>query len=228
MQIDGHVYGLINYRKSILIILIFLTRKWCRAVDKKELNIKKLEEFREQMSGIQGKLKRRTNRVISIRDMDKDIILNGGMSIVTGILLIIGVLFTGGKISREPAGILMLVCLILIASVFMIIIPSASLVVAFHNRKVLKNDIKRFESEIITAYEESNKALKLNEVRDEVIVGAIAALQSFGVEDIEDAMKYYYDSIERVGNKEFNTLLKIDSTMIYKDGIDRFAYKVGE
>lgn len=197
-------------------------------MDKKELNIKKLEEFREQMSGIQGKLKRRTNRVIGIRDMDKDIILNGVTSIVAGIIVIIGVLFTSGKISIGPAGILMLACTILLASVFMIIIPSASLVVAFHNRKVLKNDIKRFESEIITAYEASNKALKLNEVRDEVILGAIEALQSFGVEDIEDAMKYYYSSIERLGNKEFTTLLKIDSTMKSKGSIDRFAYKVKE
>ena len=205
-------------------------------MDKKELNIKKLEEFRKQMSGIQGKLKRRTNRVLGIRDMDKDVILNGVMNIVAGTIiitiiitiLIIGVLFTGGKISGDPVGILMLVCIILIDSVFMIIIPSASLVVAFHNRKVLKNDIKRFESEILTAYEESNKALKLNEVRDEVILGALEALQSFGVEDIEDAMEYYYSSIERLGNKEFNTLLKIDSTMVYKGDIDRFAYNVEE
>lgn len=201
-------------------------------MDKKELNIKKLEEFRKQMSGIQGKLKRRTNRVLGIRDMDKDVILNGVMNIVAGTIiitiLIIGVLFTGGKISGDPVGILMLVCTILLALVFMIIIPSASLAVAFHNRKVLKKDIKRFESEIIRAYEESNKALKLNEVRDEVILGALEALQSFGVEDIEDAMKYYYSSIERLGNKEFNKLLKIDSTMVYKGDIDKFAYNVEE
>lgn len=163
--------------------------------------------------------------------MDKDIILNGVTSIVAGIIVIIviiGVLFTSGKISIDPAGILMLACTILLALVFMIIIPSASLVVAFHNRKVLKNDIKMLEIEILTAYEASNKALKINEIRDEVIVGAIEALQSFGVEDIDDAMKYYYNSIERIGNKEFNTILKIDSTMVYKGNIDKFAYNIEE
>ena len=41
-------------------------------------------------------------------------------------------------------------------------------------------------------------------------------------------MKYYYNSIERLGNKEFNTLLKIDSTMKSKGSIDGFAYKVEE
>ena len=61
-----------------------------------------------------------------------------------------------------------------------------------------------------------------------MIVGAIEALQSFGVEDIDDAMKYYYNSIERLGNKEFNTILKIDSTMVYKGNIDKFAYNVEE
>lgn len=228
MQIGGHIYGLMNYRKSILIILIFLTRKRCVAVDKKELNIKKLEEFREQMSGIQGKLKRRTNRMIGIRDMDKDIILNGVTSIVTGVLLIIGVMFAAGKFTWDTGKVLMIACILIMDTVFMIIIPSIHLSVALHNRQVLKTDIKVFESEILMAYEKSNKALKLNEVRDEVIVGAIAALQSFGVEDIEDAMKYYYDSIERVGNKEFNTLLEIDSTMKYKDRMNRFAYKIGE
>ena len=163
--------------------------------------------------------------------MDKDIILNGVTSIVAGIIVIIviiGVLFTSGKISIDPAGILMLACTILLALVFMIIIPSASLVVAFHNRKVLKNDIKMLEIEILTAYEASNKTLKINEIRDEVIVGAIEALQSFGVEDIDDAMKYYYNSIERIGNKEFNTILKIDSTMVYKGNIDKFAYNIEE
>lgn len=200
-------------------------------MDKQELNIKKLKEFRKQMSGIQGKLKCRTSRVLSIKDMDKDIILNGVTSIVAGIIVIIviiGVLFTSGKISIDPAGILMLACTILLALVFMIIIPSASLVVAFHNRKVLKNDIKMLEIEILTAYEASNKTLKINEIRDEVIVGAIEALQSFGVEDIDDAMKYYYNSIERIGNKEFNTILKIDSTMVYKGNIDKFAYNIEE
>jgi hypothetical protein len=41
-------------------------------------------------------------------------------------------------------------------------------------------------------------------------------------------MKYYYNSIERLGNKEFNTILKIDSTMVYKGDIDKFAYNVEE
>lgn len=197
-------------------------------MDKKELNIKKLKEFRKQMSCIQGKLKSRTSRVLSIRDMDKDIILNGVTSIIIGILIIIGVLFAGCKINMEHTGLLMLTCIAVLSTVFMIIIPSASLFVAFHNRKILKNDADGLEAEIIMAYETSNKALKINEIRDEVIVGAIEALQSFGVEDIEDAMKYYYNSIERLGNKEFNTLLKIDSTMKSKGSIDKFAYKVEE
>lgn len=197
-------------------------------MDKKELNIKKLKEFRKQMSCIQGKLKSRTSRVLSIRDMDKDIILNGVTSIIIGILIIIGVLFAGCKINMEHTGILMLTCIAVLSTVFMIIIPSASLFVAFHNRKILKNDADGLEAEIIMAYETSNKALKINEIRDEVIVGAIEALQSFGVEDIEDAMKYYYNSIKRLGNKEFNTLLKIDSTMKSKGSIDRFVYKVEE
>lgn len=197
-------------------------------MDKQELNIKKLEEFRKQMSCIQGKLKSRTSRVLSIRDMDKDIILNGVTSIIIGILIIIGVLFAGCKINMEHTGLLMLTCIAVLSTVFMIIIPSASLFVAFHNRKILKNDADGLEAEIIMAYETSNKALKINEIRDEVIVGAIEALQSFGVEDIEDAMKYYYNSIERLGNKEFNTLLKIDSTMKSKGSIDKFAYKVKE
>lgn len=197
-------------------------------MDKQELNIKKLEEFRKQMSCIQGKLKCRTSRVLSIKDMDKDIILNGVISIVIGLLVIIGVLIAGYKITIGHIGILMLACIVVITAVSMIIIPSTSLVVAFHNRRVLKDDIKMFEVEILTAYEASNKALKINEIRDEVIVGAIEALQSFGVEDIEDAMKYYYNSIERLGNKEFNTILKIDSTMVYKGSIDKFAYNVDE
>lgn len=197
-------------------------------MDKKELNIKKLKEFRKQMSCIQGKLKSRTSRVLSIRDMDKDIILNGVTSIIIGILIIIGVLFTGCKINMEHTGLLMLTCIAVLSTVFMIIIPSASLFVAFHNRKILKNDAKGLETEILMTYEASNKALKINEIRDEVIVGAIEALQSFEIEDIEDAMKYYYNSIERLGNKEFNTLLKIDSTMKSKGSIDGFAYKVGE
>lgn len=197
-------------------------------MDKKELNIKKLKEFRKQMSCIQGKLKSRTSRVLSIRDMDKDIILNGVTSIIIGILIIIGVLFAGCKINMEHTGLLMLTCIAVLSTVFMIIIPSASLFVAFHNRKILKNDADGLEAEIIMAYETSNKALKINEIRDEVIVGAIEALQSFEIEDIEDAMKYYYNSIERLGNKEFNTLLKIDSTMRYKGSIDRFTYKVEE
>lgn len=197
-------------------------------MDKNEINIKKLEEFRKQMSGIQGKLKCRTSRVLSIKDMDKDIILNGVTSIVIGILVIIGVLIASHKITIGHIGILMLACIVVIATVSMIMIPSASLVVAFHNRNVLKNDIKMFEIEILAAYEASNKALKINEVRDEVIVGAIEALQSFGVEDIEDAMKCYYNSIKRLGNKEFNTILKIDSTMVYKGDMDKFAYNVEE
>lgn len=197
-------------------------------MDKKELNIKKLKEFRKQMSCIQGKLKSRTSRVLSIRDMDKDIILNGVTSIIIGILIIIGVLFAGCKINMKHTGLLMLTCIAVLSTVFMIIIPSASLFVAFHNRKILKNDADGLEAEIIMAYETSNKALKINEIRDEVIVGAIEALQSLGVEDIEDAMKYYYNSIERLGNKEFNTLLKIDSTMKSKGSIDGFAYKVEE
>lgn len=197
-------------------------------MDKKELNIKKLKEFRKQMSCIQGKLKSRTSRVLSIRDMDKDIILNGVTSIIIGILIIIGVLFAGCKINMEHTGLLMLTCIAVLSTVFMIIIPSASLFVAFHNRKILKNDAEGLETEIIMAYETSNKALKINEIRDEVIVGAIEALQSFEIEDIEDAMKYYYNSIERLGNKEFNTLLKIDSTMKSKGRIDRFTYKVEE
>lgn len=197
-------------------------------MDKKELNIKKLKEFRKQMSCIQGKLKSRTSRVLSIRDMDKDIILNGVTSIIIGILIIIGVLFAGCKITIKHMGLLMLVCIAVLSTVFMIIIPSASLFVAFHNRKILKNDANELEAEIIMAYETSNKALKINEIRDEVIVGAIEALQSFEIEDIEDAMKYYYNSIERLGNKEFNTLLKIDSTMKSKGSIDGFAYKVEE
>lgn len=197
-------------------------------MDKKELNIKKLKEFRKQMSCIQGKLKRRTSRVLSIRDMDKDIILNGVTSIIIGILIIIGVLFAGCKINMEHTGLLMLTCIAVLSTVFMIIIPSASLFVAFHNRKILKNDAEGLETEILMTYEASNKALKINEIRDEVIVGAIEALQSFEVEDIEDAMKYYYNSIERLGNKEFNTLLKIDSTMKSKGSIDGFAYKVEE
>lgn len=197
-------------------------------MDKKELNIKKLKEFRKQMSCIQGKLKSRTSRVLSIRDMDKDIILNGVTSIIIGILIIIGVLFAGCKINMEHTGLLMLTCIAVLSTVFMIIIPSASLFVAFHNRKILKNDAEGLETEIIMAYETSNKALKINEIRDEVIVGAIEALQSFEIEDIEDAMKYYYNSIERLGNKEFNTILKIDSTMKSKGSIDRFTYKVEE
>lgn len=197
-------------------------------MDKKELNIKKLKEFRKQMSCIQGKLKRRTSRVLSIRDMDKDIILNGVTSIIIGILIIIGVLFAGCKINMEHTGLLMLTCIAVLSTVFMIIIPSASLFVAFHNRKILKNDAKGLETEILMTYEASNKALKINEIRDEVIVGAIEALQSFEVENIEDAMKCYYNSIERLGNKEFNTLLKIDSTMKSKGSIDKFAYKVEE
>lgn len=197
-------------------------------MDKKELNIKKLKEFRKQMSCIQGKLKSRTSRVLSIRDMDKDIILNGVTSIIIGILIIIGVLFAGCKINMEHTGLLMLTCIAVLSTVFMIIIPSASLFVAFHNRKILKNDADGLEAEIIMTYEASNKALKINEIRDEVIVGAIEALQSFEIEDIEDAMKYYYNSIERLGNKEFNTLLKIDSTMKSKGSIDGFAYKVEE
>lgn len=197
-------------------------------MDKKELNIKKLKEFRKQMSCIQGKLKSRTSRVLSIRDMDKDIILNGVTSIIIGILIIIGVLFAGCKINMEHTGLLMLTCIAVLSTVFMIIIPSASLFVAFHNRKILKNDADGLEAEIIMAYETSNKALKINEIRDEVIVGAIEALQSFEIEDIEDAMKYYYNSIERLGNKEFNTILKIDSTMKSKGSIDRFTYKVEE
>lgn len=197
-------------------------------MDKKELNIKKLKEFRKQMSCIQGKLKSRTSRVLSIRDMDKDIILNGVTSIIIGILIIIGVLFAGCKINMEHTGILMLTCIAVLSTVFMIIIPSASLFVAFHNRKILKNDAEGLETEILMTYEASNKALKINEIRDEVIVGAIEALQSFEVENIEDAMKYYYNSIERLGNKEFNTLLKIDSTMKSKGSIDGFAYKVEE
>ena len=140
---------------------------------KNELNIKKLEEFRKQMSGIQGKLKCRTSRVLSIKDMDKDIILNGVISIVIGILVIIAVLLASCKITIGHIGILMLTCIVVIATVSMVIIPSVSLVVAFHNRKVLKNDIKMFEIEILAAYEASNKELKINEVRDEVIVGAI-------------------------------------------------------
>lgn len=180
------------------------------------------------MSCIQGKLKSRTSRVLSIRDMDKDIILNGVTSIIIGILIIIGVLFAGCKINMKHTGLLMLTCIAVLSTVFMIIIPSASLFVAFHNRKILKNDADGLEAEIIMAYETSNKALKINEIRDEVIVGAIEALQSLGVEDIEDAMKYYYNSIERLGNKEFNTLLKIDSTMKSKGSIDGFAYKVEE
>lgn len=197
-------------------------------MDKKELNIKKLKEFRKQMSCIQGKLKSRTSRVLSIRDMDKDIILNGVTSIIIGILIIIGVLFAGCKINMEHTGLLMLTCIAVLSTVFMIIIPSASLFVAFHNRKILKNDADGLEAEIIMAYETSNKALKINEIRDEVIVGAIEALQSFEIENIEDAMKYYYNSIERLGNKEFNTLLKIDSTMKSKGSIDGFVYKVEE
>lgn len=197
-------------------------------MDKKELNIKKLKEFRKQMSCIQGKLKSRTSRVLSIRDMDKDIILNGVTSIIIGILIIIGVLFAGCKINMEHTGLLMLTCIAVLSTVFMIIIPSASLFVAFHNRKILKNDADGLEAEILMTYEASNKALKINEIRDEVIVGAIEALQSFEVENIEDAMKYYYNSIERLGNKEFNTLLKIDSTMKSKGSIDGFAYKVEE
>ena len=197
-------------------------------MDKKELNIKKLKEFRKQLSCIQGKLKSRTSRVLSIRDMDKDIILNGVTSIIIGILIIIGVLFAGCKINMEHTGLLMLTCIAVLSTVFMIIIPSASLFVAFHNRKILKNDAEGLETEIIMAYETSNKALKINEIRDEVIVGAIEALQSFEIEDIEDAMKYYYNSIERLGNKEFNTILKIDSTMKSKGSIDRFTYKVEE
>lgn len=197
-------------------------------MDKKELSIKKLKEFRKQMSCIQGKLKRRTSRVLSIRDMDKDIILNGVTSIIIGILIIIGVLFAGCKINMEHTGLLMLTCIAVLSTVFMIIIPSASLFVAFHNRKILKNDAEGLETEILMTYEASNKALKINEIRDEVIVGAIEALQSFEVENIEDAMKYYYNSIERLGNKEFNTLLKIDSTMKSKGSIDGFAYKVEE
>lgn len=197
-------------------------------MDKKELNIKKLKEFRKQMSCIQGKLKRRTSRVLSIRDMDKDIILNGVTSIIIGILILIGVLFAGCKINMEHTGILMLTCIAVLSTVFMIIIPSASLFVAFHNRKILKNDADGLEAEILMTYEASNKALKINEIRDEVIVGAIEALQSFEIEDIEDAMKYYYNSIERLGNKEFNTILKIDSTMKSKGSIDRFTYKVEE
>lgn len=206
--------------------------KWCKAVDKKELNIKKLKEFRKQMSCIQGKLKRRTSRVISIRDMDKDIILNGMTSIVIGISIIIGALFVGCKINMEHMGLFMLTCIVLLSTVFMIIIPSASLFVAFHNRKILKNDADGLEAEILMTYEASNKALKINEIRDEVIIGAIEALQSFEIEDIEDAMKYYYNSIERLGNKEFNTLLEIDSTMAHKDkhkdSMDRVTYKVEE
>lgn len=197
-------------------------------MDKKELNIKKLKEFRKQMSCIQGKLKSRTSRVLSIRDMDKDIILNGVTSIIIGILIIIGVLFAGCKINMEHTGLLMLTCIAVLSTVFMIIIPSASLFVAFHNRKILKNDAEGLETEILMTYEASNKALKINEIRDEVIVGAIEALQSFEIEDIEDAMKYYYNSIERLGNKEFNTILKIDSTMKSKGSIDRFTYKVEE
>lgn len=197
-------------------------------MDKKELNIKKLKEFRKQMSCIQGKLKSRTSRVLSIRDMDKDIILNGVTSIIIGILIIIGVLFAGCKINMKHTGLLMLTCIAVLSTVFMIIIPSASLFVAFHNRKILKNNAEGLETEIIMAYETSNKALKINEIRDEVIVGAIEALQSFEIEDIEDAMKYYYNSIERLGNKEFNTILKIDSTMKSKGSIDRFTYKVEE
>ena len=197
-------------------------------MDKKELNIKKLKEFRKQMSCIQGKLKSRTSRVLSIRDMDKDIILNGVTSIIIGILIIIGVLFAGCKINMEHTGLLMLTCIAVLSTVFMIIIPSASLFVAFHNRKILKNDADGLEAEIIMAYETSNKALKINEIRDEVIVGAIEALQSFEIENIEDAMKYYYNSIERLGNKEFNTLLKIDSTIKSKGSIDGFVYKVEE
>lgn len=197
-------------------------------MDKKELNIKKLKEFRKQMSCIQGKLKCRTSRVLSIRDMDKDIILNGVTSIIIGILIIIGVLFAGCKINMEHTGLLMLTCIAVLSTVFMIIIPSASLFVAFHNRKILKNDADGLEAEILMTYEASNKALKINEIRDEVIVGAIEALQSFEIEDIEDAMKYYYNSIERLGNKEFNTILKIDSTMKSKGSIDRFTYKVEE
>lgn len=197
-------------------------------MDKKELNIKKLKEFRKQMSCIQGKLKSRTSRVLSIRDMDKDIILNGVTSIIIGILIIIGVLFAGCKINMEHTGLLMLTCIAVLSTVFMIIIPSASLFVAFHNRKILKNDAEGLETEILMTYEASNKALKINEIRDEVIVGAIEALQSFEIENIEDAMKYYYNSIERLGNKEFNTLLKIDSTMKSKGSIDRFTYKVEE
>lgn len=197
-------------------------------MDKKKLNIKKLKEFRKQMSCIQGKLKSRTSRVLSIRDMDKNIILNGVTSIIIGILIIIGVLFAGCKINMEHTGILMLTCIAVLSTVFMIIIPSASLFVAFHNRKILKNDAEGLETEILMTYEASNKALKINEIRDEVIVGAIEALQSFEIEDIEDAMKYYYNSIERLGNKEFNTILKIDSTMKSKGSIDRFTYKVEE
>lgn len=197
-------------------------------MDKKELNIKKLKEFRKQMSCIQGKLKSRTSRVLSIRDTDKDIILNGVTSIIIGILIIIGVLFAGYKINMEHTGIMMLTCIAVLSTVFMIIIPSASLFVAFHNRKILKNDAEGLETEILMTYEASNKALKINEIRDEVIVGAIEALQSFEIEDIEDAMKYYYNSIERLGNKEFNTILKIDSTMKSKGSIDGFAYKVEE
>ena len=197
-------------------------------MDKKELNIKKLKEFRKQMSCIQGKLKSRTSRVLSIRDMDKDIILNGVTSIIIGILIIIGVLFAGCKINMEHTGLLMLTCIAVLSTVFMIIIPSASLFVAFHNRKILKNDADGLEAEIIMAYETSNKALKINEIRDEVIVGAIEALQSFEIENTEDAMKYYYNSIERLGNKEFNTLLKIDSTIKSKGSIDGFVYKVEE
>lgn len=160
--------------------------------------------------------------------MDKDIILNGVISIVIGLLVIAGVLIAGYKITIGHIGILMLACIVVITAVSMIMMPSVSLVVAFHNRRVLKDDIKMFEVEILTAYEASNKALKINEIRDEVIVGAIEALQSFGVEDIEDAMKYYYNSIERLGNKEFNTILKIDSTMVYKGSMDKFAYNVDE
>lgn len=197
-------------------------------MDKKELNIKKLKEFRKQMSCIQGKLKSRTSRVLSIRDMDKDIILNGVTSIIIGILILIGVLFAGCKINMEHTGLLMLTCIAVLSTVFMIVIPSASLFVAFHNRKILKNDAEGLETEILMTYEASNKALKINEIRDEVIIGAIEALQSFEIEDIEDAMKYYYNSIERLGNKEFNTLLKIDSTMKSKGSIDGFVYKVEE
>lgn len=197
-------------------------------MDKKELNIKKLKEFRKQMSSIQGKLKSRTSRVLSIRDMDKDIILNGVTSIIIGILILIGVLFAGCKINMEHTGLLMLTCIAVLSTVFMIVIPSASLFVAFHNRKILKNDAEGLETEILMTYEASNKALKINEIRDEVIIGAIEALQSFEIEDIEDAMKYYYNSIERLGNKEFNTLLKIDSTMKSKGSIDGFVYKVEE